>query len=45
MIIRELSNEECSEALNAASFGRLGCTRDNQPYVVPIFFVTDKESI
>jgi uncharacterized protein len=45
MIIRELSSRECGEALNAASFGRLGCARENQPYVVPIFFVTDEDSI
>jgi nitroimidazol reductase NimA-like FMN-containing flavoprotein (pyridoxamine 5'-phosphate oxidase superfamily) len=41
MIIRELSSKECGEALNAATFGRLGCARDNQPYVVPVFFATD----
>ena len=45
VIIRELSSKECGEALNAASFGRLGCARANQPYVVPIFFVTDEDSI
>ncbi|HEX2876268.1 MAG TPA: pyridoxamine 5'-phosphate oxidase family protein [Polyangiaceae bacterium] len=45
MIIRELSSKECGEALNAASFGRLGCARDNQPYVVPIFFATDEDFI
>lgn len=45
MIIRELSSKECGEALNAANFGRLGCARANQPYIVPIFFVTDDDSI
>ncbi len=45
MIIRELSRKECSEALNASSFGRLGCARENQPYVVPIFFATDDDFI
>lgn len=45
MIIRELSSKECGKALNAANFGRLGCARGNQPYVVPIYFVTDEDSI
>jgi nitroimidazol reductase NimA-like FMN-containing flavoprotein (pyridoxamine 5'-phosphate oxidase superfamily) len=45
MIIRELSSKECLEALGAANFGRLGCARENQPYVVPIFFAAADDSI
>lgn len=37
MVIREMSEDECGAALTRASFGRLGCARDNQPYVVPIY--------
>ncbi|MEO8601316.1 MAG: pyridoxamine 5'-phosphate oxidase family protein [bacterium] len=36
MVIREMSEDECRAALERASFGRLGCARDNQPYVIPI---------
>src|SRR5262245_49747230 len=38
MIIREMTEDECREVLERVSFGRLACARDNQPYVVPIYF-------
>jgi uncharacterized protein len=38
MLILELTNEECTGMLTRLNFGRLGCSRDNQPYVVPIHF-------
>jgi nitroimidazol reductase NimA-like FMN-containing flavoprotein (pyridoxamine 5'-phosphate oxidase superfamily) len=38
MLIFELTNEECVEVLTRLNFGRLGCSRDNQPYVVPFNF-------
>ena len=38
MLILELTNEECIEMLTRLSFGRIGCSRDNQPYVVPFHF-------
>lgn len=38
MLIQEITHEECIGALARLRFGRLGCARDNQPYVVPIFF-------
>ena len=38
MLILELTNEECVEILTRLRFGRLGCSRDNQPYVVPFNF-------
>jgi nitroimidazol reductase NimA-like FMN-containing flavoprotein (pyridoxamine 5'-phosphate oxidase superfamily) len=41
MLIREMTEDECREALGRLSFGRLGCARDNQPYVVPISFSYD----
>lgn len=41
MVIREMTEDECREVLEHASFGRLGCARDNQPYVVPISFSYD----
>ncbi len=36
MAIQEMSEQECRAFLGGASFGRLGCALDNQPYVVPI---------
>ena len=43
MLIHEMSQEECRKALSETSFGRLACARDNQPYVVPVYFVFDGE--
>ena len=38
MLIHEMTHEECISTLVRLRFGRLGCARDNQPYVVPINF-------
>lgn len=45
MIIQKLSKEECLNFLKEIKFGRLGCVRDKQPYVVPIYFVADEKHI
>jgi nitroimidazol reductase NimA-like FMN-containing flavoprotein (pyridoxamine 5'-phosphate oxidase superfamily) len=42
MIIHELTGVECEELLARITIGRLGCARDNQPYIVPIFFYFDQ---
>ncbi|HLN27406.1 MAG TPA: pyridoxamine 5'-phosphate oxidase family protein [Gemmataceae bacterium] len=39
MVIQEMTNSECLSALAGARLGRLACTHENQPYVVPIYFV------
>jgi nitroimidazol reductase NimA-like FMN-containing flavoprotein (pyridoxamine 5'-phosphate oxidase superfamily) len=39
MVVNELKEAECGAVLTGASLGRLGCSLDNQPYVVPIYFV------
>ena len=36
MLIREMTEKECHGVLERASMGRLGCSLDNQPYVVPV---------
>lgn len=41
MIVQEMTPAECYKALAATSLGRLACARNNQPYVVPIYFVFD----
>jgi nitroimidazol reductase NimA-like FMN-containing flavoprotein (pyridoxamine 5'-phosphate oxidase superfamily) len=38
MVINEMTEKECGAFLANASLGRLGCSLDNQPYVVPIYF-------
>lgn len=43
MTINELAQEECNAFLARASFGHLGCSLNDQPYVVPIFFEYDAD--
>jgi uncharacterized protein len=38
MLIRDLTPQECRDMLTRIGFGRLACARDNQPYIVPIYF-------
>jgi nitroimidazol reductase NimA-like FMN-containing flavoprotein (pyridoxamine 5'-phosphate oxidase superfamily) len=45
MQIVAISQEECSELLNRASIGRLACSLDNQPYVVPVAFSYEADCI
>ena len=45
MQIHEMTEKECSDALEQARVGRLACAHDNQPYVVPIFFAYHGEHI
>lgn len=39
MKIERLTEEQCYVALQATGFGRLACAREQQPYIVPIYFV------
>ena len=41
MEVNEMAVEECKAVLERASLGRLGCSYENQPYVVPIHFAYD----
>lgn len=45
MFIHHMTEAECRVALKQASFGRLACTRNDQPYVVPIYFVYDDDHL
>jgi uncharacterized protein len=45
MLISEMTREECGAALGRASFGRLGCALENQPYIVPLYFVYESEYV
>lgn len=42
MLIQELTRSDCLGALAHARLGRLACAREDQPYVVPFYFVYDK---
>ena len=45
MVISQMTEEECRALLARASLGRLGCSRDNQPYVVPVYFAYEPDFI
>jgi uncharacterized protein len=45
MRIVEISQDECKELLNRVLIGRLGCSPENQPYVVPVCFAYEPESL
>ena len=44
MFLREMTEKQCRKALEAATFGRLACALDGQPYVTPVFFVVEEDS-
>jgi uncharacterized protein len=41
MLIHELTAAQCQEVLGRTTLGRLGCARDDQPYIVPILLHFD----
>jgi len=43
MLIHELTPMQCADALQRTNIGRLGCSKDGQPYIVPILFSFDRE--
>src|ERR1700688_4324148 len=45
MSVRDLNKEECGEVLERLGFGRLGCARHNQPYVVPTYFAYEPDRL
>jgi uncharacterized protein len=45
MVMNEMTDQECREALTRTSFGRLGCSRGDQPYIVPVCLASDGDFI
>jgi nitroimidazol reductase NimA-like FMN-containing flavoprotein (pyridoxamine 5'-phosphate oxidase superfamily) len=45
MRIVEISQDECKDLLNRTSVGRLACSLENQPYVVPMCFVYESDHL
>jgi uncharacterized protein len=43
MQIHELTPEACTDVLERSRIGRLGCSRFDQPYIVPIHFSFDTD--
>ena len=42
MVIQEMTRSECQSALAGTRLGSLACAHENQPYVVPIYFVYEE---
>ena len=40
-----MTQEESRSVLHAGSFGHLGCTRDNHPYVVPMHYGYERDDL
>jgi nitroimidazol reductase NimA-like FMN-containing flavoprotein (pyridoxamine 5'-phosphate oxidase superfamily) len=45
MLIREMNAQECRDLLARLGTGRLGCARNNQPYIVPIYFAYEPDRL
>ncbi len=45
MLVNEMTGKECREFLARSSFGRLACTRESEPYIVPIYFVYESDHL
>lgn len=41
MVILELNRSECVALLSSTRLGRLACSKDGQPYIVPFHFVLE----
>jgi nitroimidazol reductase NimA-like FMN-containing flavoprotein (pyridoxamine 5'-phosphate oxidase superfamily) len=39
MVIQEMGQDDCFHVLARTRLGRLACAHENQPYIVPIYFV------
>ena len=45
MLITKLRSRECRELLARLGFGRLACASNNRPYIVPVYFVYERERL
>jgi nitroimidazol reductase NimA-like FMN-containing flavoprotein (pyridoxamine 5'-phosphate oxidase superfamily) len=43
MLVNEMTEKECRDLLARISIGRLGCSHDGQPYVVPVYFAYESD--
>jgi len=45
MIVRQMAESECREFLERSSIGRLGCSLDEQPYIVPVYLAHEADNV
>lgn len=41
MLLEQMTKEQCHAVLERASFGRLGISADDQPYVIPVYLACE----
>ena len=45
MIVREMRDTDCYDVIRTAKIGRLACSKDDRPYIVPIQYAYSENSI
>jgi nitroimidazol reductase NimA-like FMN-containing flavoprotein (pyridoxamine 5'-phosphate oxidase superfamily) len=45
MLITKIRGRECREILTRLSYGRLACSCNNRPYIVPIYFAFETDRL
>ena len=45
MLITKIRSRECREILTRLGYGRLACSCNNRPYIVPIYFAFDTDRL
>jgi uncharacterized protein len=45
MLITKIRNGECREILTRLGYGRLACSSNNRPYIVPIYFAFEADRL
>src|ERR1700733_12204904 len=45
MLITKIRSRECRELLIRLGYGRLGCSSNDRPYIVPIYFALDTDRL
>ncbi len=41
MMVKEMTRSECVALISASRLGRLACSRNDRPYVIPIYYALD----
>ena len=45
MLIRDMNAQECRDLLTRLGVGRLACSHDDQPYIVPVYFAYESDRL
>lgn len=45
MLIQEMTRQACFDLLARRRFGRLACAREDQPYITPLYFAPQSDSL